>query len=231
MIPAIVIRPEPGCVATVAAARELGLEAQGFPLFEIAPRDWAAPPASEVDALLIGSANPLRLGGAALESLRELPVYAVGAATAAAARDSGFAVKTTGSGGLQSLLDTVPAGTRLLRLAGEQRVPLAPPPGVSMIERVVYASEARAMPDELAHRLHKGAIVLLHSGEAALHFAAECDRLALPRSAITLAALAPRIAEAAGDGWKALATADEATDAALLALTRQLCQSGIETRG
>lgn len=218
MTPAIVIRPEPGCAATVAAARALGLDAHGFPLFEIAPRDWSPPPAGEADALLIGSGNALRLGGARLETLRDLPVYAVGASTAAAARDAGFIVAATGSGGLQNLLDTIPHGTRLLRLAGEQRVPLTPPPGVTITERVVYASEARAMPQELADLLRKGGVVLLHSGEAARHFAAECDRLSLPRSGITLAALAPRIAEAAGQGWASLATAKSATDAALLAL-------------
>ena len=84
LIPAIVIRPEPGCAATVAAARDWGLEAHGFPLFAVQPRDWSPPAASDVDALLIGSANALRLGGPALEGLRGLPAFAVGAATAEA---------------------------------------------------------------------------------------------------------------------------------------------------
>lgn len=225
MIPAIVIRPEPGCAATVAAARALGLNAQAFPLFETTPRDWSPPAAGEVDALLIGSANALRLGGSALDAYRDLPVYAVGANTAVAAHEAGFAVEATGSGGLQSLLDAIPAGTRLLRLAGEQRVTLAPPHGVTMTERVVYASEAQAMPTDLADMLRNGAIVLLHSGEAALHFAGECDRHSLPRSVIAIAALAPRIAAMAGSGWQVLANAEQASDAALLALTRQLCQS------
>lgn len=231
MTPAIVIRPEPGCTATVAAARALGLDAHGFPLFEIAPRDWSPPPAGEADALLIGSANALRLGGEGLQDLRGLPVYAVGASTAAAAREAGFAVAATGSGGLQNLLDTIPHGTRLLRLAGEQRVPLIPPPGVIITERVVYASEARAMPDALAALLSRHATIMLHSGEAAQHFASECERLGIARARLAIAALAPRIADAAGKGWKALAVAAEPSDAALLALTGQLCQSSDETRG
>ena len=231
MIPTIVIRPEPGCAATVAAARAMGLEAHGFPLFEVLPRDWSPPAAGDVDALLIGSANALRLGGSALETLRDLPVYAVGAATAEAARDAGFSVAATGIGGLQNLLANIPAGTRLLRLAGEQRVPLTPPEGVTMIERLVYASEARTMPRALAGLVRQSVVVLLHSGEAAAHFASECDRLGIAREVITIAALAPRIAEAAGHGWAALATAETATDAALLALTCQLCQSSGEKRG
>ncbi len=231
MIRAIVIRPEPGCAATVAAARAMGLEAHGFPLFEVLPRDWSPPAATDVDALLIGSANAMRLGGSALETLRDLPVYAVGAATADAARDAGFNMAATGSGGLQNLLDKIPARTRLLRLAGEQRVPLTPPEGVCIIERIVYASEAQAMPPALVDLLQQGAVVLLHSGEAATHFAGECDRLGIARRVIAIAALAPRIAEAAGTGWASIANAETATDAALLALTNQLCQSNGETRG
>lgn len=225
MIPLVVIRPEPGCAATLAAAGELGLEARGFPLFAVVPRDWEAPPADQFDALLVGSANAFRHGGAALESLRALPVRAVGEATAEAAREAGFTVERTGSGGLQLLLDKAAPGTRLLRLSGEERVELAPPAGVSVEERVVYASEAGPMPPELAELLRNGAVVLLHSGEAARHFAAECDRLALPRNRIALAALAPRIAAAAGEGWAACAIADQPQDAALLALARQLCQT------
>lgn len=231
MIRAIVIRPEPGCAATVAAARAMGLEAHGFPLFEVLPRDWSPPATSDVDALLIGSANALRLGGAALEELHGLPVYAVGAATAEAAREAGFTVAETGSGGLQNLLDKIAAGTRLLRLAGEQRVPLTPPAGVPMIERVVYASEALPMPSALVDLLRQNTVVLLHSGEAATHFASECDRQGIARRAIAIAALAPRVAKAAGTGWASIATAETANDAALLALTNQLCQSNGETRG
>ena len=74
---------------------------------------------------------------------------------------------------------------------------------------------------------HKGArpsIVLLHSAEAARHFAAEMDRLGIPRARIHLAALGPRIAAAGGPGWAQLSTAPRPTDVALLALCRQLCQ-------
>jgi uroporphyrinogen-III synthase len=231
MLPLIVIRPEPGCSATVAAARALGLDAHAFPLFAVAARDWPPVPAESADLLLIGSANAIRCGGASLEALRHMPVHAVGETTAQAARQAGFTVAHTGSGGLQAVLDAVPAGARVLRLAGEERIALEVPPGVTMIERVVYASLPCPMPDDLASLLAGGAVVLLHSGEAARHFAAECDRLGLRRSAIALAALAPRIAAAAGSGWAALTTAEEARDAALLALAAGLCQSSDEMKG
>ena len=53
MTPLIVIRPQPGCDASVAAARAFGLVAQGHPLFEVRPLEWDAPDPASFDALLI----------------------------------------------------------------------------------------------------------------------------------------------------------------------------------
>ena len=235
MIALIVIRPEPGCSATVSAARALGLEAHGFPLSTLCPRDWTQPDLSEVDALIIGSAAAIRLGSAALEAMRHLPVHAVGEATAQIARDAGFRLASTGAGGLQHLLETVAPGTRLLRLAGEERLALSSPPGVTMIERVVYASEPLSMPYALArllgHQRAGPAVVLLHSAAAASHFAAELGRLKIARGHIHIIALGPRIAEAAGNGWASRQSAPMPNDAALLALATQLCQTAPEIRG
>lgn len=220
----IAIRPEPGCAATVAAARAKGLEAEGYPLFAVRPLDWDLPTEGH-DALLVGSANALRHGGPKLTQLRHLPVYAVGETTAKAARDAGSSIAASGVGGLKDLLDQLnPAHRSLLRLAGRERVALNAPPGVIVSERVVYASEPLAMPPELARRLSGGGVVLLHSAAAAGHFAAECDRLGIARGGIVLAAIGPRVAEAAGAGWRAVESAPEPTDAALLALAAGLCQ-------
>jgi uroporphyrinogen-III synthase len=226
MIPLVVIRPQPGCDATVRAARALGLEAFGHPLFEVRPLDWKAPDQATFDALLIGSANVLRHGGAGLARFRGLPAYAVGETTGAAVRDAGLDLAGQGEGGLQVLLGSLnPGHRRLLRLTARERVELTPPPGVSITEAVTYASEPCAMEQELAELMAGGAVVLLHSGEAARHFAAECDRLGIARSRIAVAALAPRIAAAAGHGWASVETAAEPRDQALLALADQLCQS------
>jgi uroporphyrinogen-III synthase len=75
----------------------------------------------------------------------------------------------------------------------------------------------------VGRRLGEGALVLLHSAAAARHFAAECERLAVQRGAIRLAALGPRIAEAAGAGWADVRSATEANEPALLALARDMC--------
>jgi uroporphyrinogen-III synthase len=225
-LPLVAIRPEPGLSATLAEARKSDLAVFGDPLFAIEPRAWAGPDPATIDGLLIGSGNAIRHGGGALVAFRGTPVYAVGAATARTARDAGFDVAQSGNGGLQDLLDGL-AGRdlSLLRLAGEEHVPLAPPRGIELITRVAYASVPQPMPARVARTLRKGAVVLLHSAAAARHLAAECDRLGVERRAIALAALAPRIAEVAGPGWRAVRTASQANDAALLALARDMCHS------
>lgn len=227
MIPLIVIRPQPGCDATVAAARARGLDARGFPLFIVEPVTWEAPDPEGVDALVIGSANALRHGGAALAAFRGKPVYAVGETTAEAARAAGLDVVATGRGGLQAVLDTIPPEhARLLRLCGEERLHLTPPAGVTMAERTVYASRPQPMPQELSASLAGSAVVMLHSAEAARHLGAECDRLGIARGPVRLAAIGPRVAEAAGDGWAAVTLAASPDDSALLALAAELCQTG-----
>jgi len=219
----LTIRPEPGGGATVAAGRALGLAIASCPLSAVRPVEWSLPP-GEFDGLLLGSANALRHGGAPVDKLVEKPVYAVGEATAAAARERGFSVARAGSTGLQSLLDDL-AGERLrlLRIAGRQRVAVTPPVGVTIETVIAYESMALPLPAQVTERLGQGALVLLHSASAARHFAAECERLAVQRGAIRLAALGARIAEAAGEGWREVRFAGEPNEAALLALAADMC--------
>lgn len=219
----VTIRPEPGASLTVQAGNDSGLLVEAFPLFETAPLDWVLPEGS-FDGLLIGSANAIRLGGPNLDRLTGTPVYAVGEITAAAAWERGFSTAAIGGGGLQLLLDDL-AGKplRLLRIAGEAHVALTPPAGVEIVTVVAYRAQPKPAPNALAKLLESGALVLLHSAEAARHFAAEVDRLGLRRSEIALAALAPRIAEAAGSGWAAVRAARQPNDPALLALAREMC--------
>lgn len=222
MLPVIVIRPEPGNAATVSAARALGLDARAFPLFDMAPAPWDVPDPAPYRALLVGSANVFRLGGAGLARLKNLPVHAVGAVTAEAARAAGFAVERIGEGGLQPMVSALPPG-RYLRLAGEKRVPLALPDGVEVDDVVVYAATGLPMPEALAELLGCPALVLLHSGEAAAHFAAESARVGVNRARIGLACLAPRIGLMAGEGWQHIEIAETRSDQAVLALALQMC--------
>jgi uroporphyrinogen-III synthase len=221
--PVIAIRPEPGCSATVEAGIAMGLLIECHPLLYIRPLAWAKPSPAEIDALLLGSANAVRHGGPELAAFRGKPAYAVGEATGAAAEAAGFTVAAVGRGGLQSLLDTLAAPLRLLRLAGAEHVALLPPSGMEIVTRVVYEAVAAPLAVRLARRLGGGALVLLHSAAAARHFAVECDRCEVPRGAVSLAALGPRIAEAAGTGWHEVRFAPQPHEAALLALAREMC--------
>jgi len=225
----IALRPEPGLAATLERARSMGLRATGQALSEIRAVAWECPDPAEIDGLLIGSANAILHGGGHLARLVGKPVYAVGEATAAAARAAGFTVALTGRGGLQGVLDAVPAPCHLLRIAGEEHVPLVPPPGVTSAEVIAYRSAMLPL-DPAADLLASGeALVLLHSAATAAHFAAECDRLGLLRSAIILVALGPRIAAAAGEGWAAIHAAERPEEAALMQLAFDLCGAARST--
>lgn len=215
-------------MATVERAAHLGLMVESHPLFTVASVPWAVPDAAQLDAILFGSANALRHGGAGLAALTTLPALCVGESTATAARRAGFDVIATGARGMQSLLPHAMARglTRLLRLSGEAHVGLEVPADLNVNTLVLYKVLALPIPDTLAGKLQESALVLLHSGDAAAHFAAECDRLGIERGHIALACLAPRIAEKAGTGWADSQHAAEPDDAALLALAAQMCQTG-----
>lgn len=221
----LILRPEPGASATLAAARERGFDALAFPLFAVRPLAWEPLARGAIDALLLGSANALRHAGTGLADYRGLPAYCVGDTTARAARDAGLAVAATGVGGLQNLLAMLqPGHRRLLRLAGRERVALDVPEDVTVVTREVYASEALPTPAGLHPLLDDRALVLLHSAEAAARFAALCDEAGIVRRNLRLAAIGPRVAARAGTGWRALRSADNPDDAALLALAQEMCQ-------
>ncbi|MEQ1498580.1 MAG: uroporphyrinogen-III synthase [Novosphingobium sp.] len=225
MVPLIVIRPQPGNAATVAAAQRLRMEAHGFALFEMIPKSWEAAIPGQHDALLIGSGQVFRLGGTGLAGLKNVPVYAVGDTTAEAARAAGFVVAAVGEGSMQALLGSIaPGHRRLLRLTGEDRITLQPPKNVRIEERVVYQAKAAPLPPELAQMLAGPAIIALHSAEAARHLAAQCVTHGIKRARLRLAVLSQRIAAAAGDGWGEVAVASYPEDKALLALAGQMCQ-------
>lgn len=219
----LALRPEPGLAATIARARAGGLEIAGCALSAIEAVAWDCPDPAGFDGLLIGSANAILHGGPNLARLIGKPVFAVGEATAAAARAAGFKVAMTGSGGLQGVLDAITGPRHLLRIAGEERIVLYPPGGVTFAEVVAYRSVARPLDPAAALLAEGDALVLLHSAATAAHFAEECERLGLPRGAIALAALGPRIAAAAGAGWAGVHTAPQPDEASLMQLVFDLC--------
>jgi uroporphyrinogen-III synthase len=127
------------------------------PLFEVEPVAWAAPEAGGYDALLLTSANAVRLGGEQLTGLKALPVHAVGRATADAARAAGFEVATVGDGNAADLLARLPPDARLLHLAGGDHRD-SDDPRVS--RRIIYRAAEIRQP---ALPALSGLVVAVHS--------------------------------------------------------------------
>jgi uroporphyrinogen-III synthase len=210
----LVLRPQPGATATVARARELGFDAFAIPLFEIERLAWQAPDPSRFDGLLLTSANSLAAGEEMAE-LRQLPVYAIGEATASAAREAGLEVAAIGSGGIDDLLGSVEPTLRLLHLCGEHR--RDPTRHLHALTRIaVYRAKVVASPD-LA--LSPGVVALIHSPRAGRRFA----ELVEERGSVRIAAISAAAAEAVNDGWEVVEASPEPTDDALLALAARLC--------
>ena len=217
----VIVRPEPGASATVERARAMGLDSVAMPLFEVEPVEWEAPDPGGFDALLLTSANAVRHGGAGLERLRGLPVYAVGEATAAAARGAGFTVTASGDAGVERLLESAPAKLRLLHLCGEHRTETAAKPDITAVP--VYRSVALPMPDGIAEI--GGQTVAVHSPRAGQRLSQLVEQAGIDRRAVRIAAISEAAASAAGSGWERCEAADTPGEAALLALAARLCDN------
>ena len=218
MRPLLVLRPEPGARATAERARKLGLDPVLLPLFEVEPIEWAAPDPTAFDALLLTSANAIRMGGSQLERLRGLSVHAVGQATADAAREAGFDVATIGEAGVERLLDSLVPDLKLLHLCGEDRREADARQSITPL--AVYRS--RALPDVNVGAA-KGAVALIHSPRAGRRFTELVDAAPLDRRTIAIAAISAAAADAVGGGWAAVEISERPADDVLLALAARLC--------
>jgi len=211
----LVLRPEVSANATVARARAAGLEAIAIPLFEIEPVEWQAPDAGSFDGLLLTSANAVRSAGEQIDLLRGLRVYAVGDATAEAARGAGFDIAATGDSGIDRLLDSIEADLRMLHLCGaERREPRDARQAITPL--TVYRSREIDQPDLSPA---PGQLALIHSPRAGMRFA----ELVKDRTTIAVAAISKAALEAVGEGWEMAEAADAPNDDALLALATRLC--------
>jgi uroporphyrinogen-III synthase len=215
----IVLRPEPGASATVQAAQALGLDAHAIPLFQIEPVAWDAPDAGSFDAMLLTSANAVRHAGDQLQRLRGLKAYAVGEATATAARDAGLDIAATGDSGIERLLGSLEADIRLIHLCGEDRMNVDARQAITSV--TVYRAKEVEAPDGLV-AIH-GSTVAVHSPRAARRLGRLADDTRLERSEVRIAAISRAAADAAGAGWERCEAADAPTDQALLALAARLC--------
>lgn len=208
----LIVRPEPGAGATLAMAKQMGLDAVAIPLFAVQPIGWDAVEPSDFSGIVATSANAFRHGGEQLETLKGLPVHAVGEATAQAARDAGFTVTTIGESGRIALGERLPVG-RMLHLAGADHLPVGSAEAVT-----VYASRPIEPPPVLDAA---GAVVMVHSPRAGKRLA----ELVEERASTAIAAISDKAAQACGPGWEHVEVASSPREPALLALAAKLCQN------
>jgi len=218
MTPVLVLRPEPGASVTVERARDMGLDAVSIPLFEIEPVAWQAPEAGRFDGLLLTSANAVHFGGKQLRALRGLPAYAVGEATAEAARDAGFDIKSVGDSGADRLLQSIEPGLTLLHLCGDVRK--AP---VEVRQRITPVTVYRAKERDVTLDQAPGCVILVHSPRAGRRLAVLID----DRDQSSVVAISPAAAQAVGNGWKSVQSAEHPNDDAMLALAARLCKKPV----
>jgi len=223
-LPLIVTRPDPGGAATVSRARAVGLDARHCPLFAVHALAWTAPDPAHFDALLLTSAQAARLGGDGLARLAVLPVHAVGAATAEAARAAGLSVVEVGATDGQTLIDAMTSRgiERILWLCGRDRTRFDAR-GAAISAIACYAADAVAPPDDWPALVDAPAILLAHSRRAAERIA---DLVPGRRAHLMLGAISVKAAAAAGAGWGNVAVAERPDDAAMLALACALCHKG-----
>lgn len=235
----LVTRPEPGATATAGRLTELGFQPVMLPLTEIrsVPLDtW--PSVAEFDAVAVTSANAVRHAPAGLvTSLSRLACFAVGAETAAAARQAGFATMVEGAGGADALsgriLATLPRGARVLYLCGKVRLDrfegMLAEGGMLVAAIETYDATPVEMTETSVLELVDGKPVdaaLLHSANAASGFSALAARDALkPYLAGTACfCLSSRIADGLiGLDKKRILVTTRPEEAELLALLSREC--------
>lgn len=206
MRPVVVLRPEPGNADTAQRIEAAGLAAIRMPVFATRSLAWTAPDPASFDALLVTSAQAIRLAGDGLRALSGLPVVAVGEATAAVVRDAGLTVGLVGASDAADAIALARASgyRRLLHLAGRDRT--ASTCGIEAVS--VYESVQTHVPE-----IAPGNIVLLHSTRAAQVLAAA----PVARDVVCIVAISAAVRAAAGEGWRAARIAATPDDAAMVA--------------
>lgn len=217
--PVIVLRPEPGNAATVAKALAMRMDARACPLFVTKGVAWSCPDAANFTAILFTSANGARLAGPGRMRYLHLPAFAVGDATAEAAREAGFSSVVTGESDVARLTAKIATLGRhkLLHLSGAE-VSEVDFMGVEVERRIVYDSEVAPPTCAMLELLAAGGIALIHSPRAAARLA----EIMLDREMLDLVAISARTAEAAGEGWRRVAIAAHPRDEAVLDAAAQI---------
>lgn len=227
----ILLRPKESAEQSAAIASDKGFDPIIAPATEIRVLPWDAPPAQNFDAIMITSANALRVSAEEIRQYVHLPLFAVGTATAKLAEDMGFTIAAIGKGGAKALwpLISQSGAKRILRLVGRDYVPIE-----NKCITTIMTYEARALPinsaleklmcetdnqDDIAN------IFAFHSARAVQIFDDYIIQMAnqgltFDKNAHYAAALAPTIGEAIrqsnGTKWRKTIIASSASDAVMI---------------
>jgi uroporphyrinogen-III synthase len=234
----LVTRAEKEGRATAARLAALGHEAVLEPLTTIvATEDPGFPPAETLQAVTATSLNAVEVlaGRPAIEAFRDLPFLAVGARTAAAARDVGFADVHSADGDRRDLVKAIvseldPEKGAILWLVGRDKagdlVADLAPAGFTVMPVEVYRAEPAAHLGETTRaaiaegEIDAALVFSPRSGEILLEKLAECGfspgSLDFPVHVISEATAKPFRAA----GWREVVVAASPDSDAMLATLR-----------
>lgn len=216
MIRVLITRTQPDAEATAARVAALGLTPVIAPMLTAQAIAADLPPRPA--GLVVTSRQAMRL--AVLPTAwRDLPVWTIGAGTAAAAREAGFHLIHSHGGdgaGLAAILLADPPPGPLLWLRGEDIAFDLTAAGVALTQAIVY----RTKPTQISPP--KAAFALFHSARAAAVFAALADPTDWPRA--TALTLSEQVAAPLKQfGFQTILVAATPTEAALI---DRLAQAG-----
>lgn len=179
----LVTRPRPDADDTAAALTALGHQPVVAPLLDVTIEPGASLELQAVQAVLITSANGARALASATDR-RDLPVFAVGAASAAAARQWGFDQTESADGDVAALAGLVidrlsPGDGPLVHVAGTVTAGdlsgKLKESGFDVRRAVLYrADPVPTLPENIETQLRDGTIdaALFYSPRTAAQFAA-----------------------------------------------------------
>lgn len=231
----LITRPTIDAAPVAERLRRAGIDSQIEPLLDIRFYADRCPDLDGVQALLFTSANGVRAFAAATDD-RSLPVYAVGDATARAARSLGFECVESAGGDVADLASLAktrldPDSGRLLHVAGSavagDLAGALSEAGFAVERVVLYESRtAKVLSAELAAALDDGALdgVLFFSPRTAATFVNLMDQAGRRDVFKSLEAfcLSPAVKDAVtGAPWRACHVASSPTQDALLALVER----------
>lgn len=228
----LVTRPEPGATATARKLRSMGFEPVKLPLQEIRPLPWRGTLPGGIAGVAITSANAIRGAPLALISaLARLPCFTVGEATAATAREAGFADIRHGDGDAvrlaRSLIQSHPDGA-IVYLTGRVRLPDFEktlteggfaPVAVETYDTVAVDRPAERLTKAVAGKSLDYALIYSANAGTSLAEAIDTPEMKALFDKTTLVCISPRVAEHFGSRRRGkILVAGEPTETSLLSL-------------